>query len=637
MSLPVAQVRRAQRGVSVQRFLAGDRRRAAALGDGLGPQERARVVATFVELLEGLYAHLPLKRAMYGVDPVQRLRLLGQRVDLVDPVTFGYELAGIVTGLRDAHTRYVGPPLYDGCVAMLPFLVEAYGPPNAPHYIVSKTVQDPAGRPASSGPFRAGVEVLTWNAVPMDIAVNRHADAETGGRPDSRRARALESMTLRALQFGPPPDELWVDIGFADRAGRRHTHRVEWRVVQPRASGSPGATEPGADGRRHAIDPAAEVHRQAKKLLFKPDVWWQGVTAAVPRAGGDEVPDGQWLPTTMPDVLAARVVTVDRHRLGYLRLWSFDVADDDAYLAEVTRLLALLPERGLVIDLRANPGGLIWAAERLLQLFTPNPVSPNGFSLVATALTRDLAGAPQNAADFEPWLASLTEAVATGEPYSSAVPITPVERCNDLGQVYGGPVVAVVDPNTYSAGDLFAAGFVDSGVGRLVCVGEASGGGGANVWTAAAVGSALLGTAHATPDLPAGLSYTLAVRRATRSGPAVGAAIEDVGVRGQERHAMTYRDLTESNRDLVDHAAKVVLSQRWSSMTVLAPDGDGHPLVVRTRGVEWLDVLVDDAYLPSLKVTGRTTRVPVSPSWGRIEVRGRASGELVQRRVLRSG
>ena len=39
-----------------------------------------QIVDTFVELIEGLYAHLPLKRAMYAIDPLQRLRLLRQRV-----------------------------------------------------------------------------------------------------------------------------------------------------------------------------------------------------------------------------------------------------------------------------------------------------------------------------------------------------------------------------------------------------------------------------------------------------------------------------------------------------------------------------------------------------------------------------
>ena len=43
-------------------------------------------------------------------------------------------------------------------------------------------------------------------------------------------------------------------------------------------------------------------------------------------------------------------------------------------------------------------------------------------------------------------------------------------------------MVLVGDSTTYSAGDLFSAGFVDNDIGPFVCVGEATGAGGANVW-----------------------------------------------------------------------------------------------------------------------------------------------------------
>ena len=101
------------------------------------------------------------------------------------------------------------------------------------------------------------------------------------------------------------------------------------------------------------------------------------------------------------------------------------MADDGAYLTEVIRLLDQLPGRGLIIDLRANPGGLIWAAERLLQLFTPHRVHPTRFSLLATGLTREMAAAPQNQDELARWLPSLDDAVANGEPYSRTAPLTP--------------------------------------------------------------------------------------------------------------------------------------------------------------------------------------------------------------------
>src|SRR6185437_13179662 len=119
------------------------------------------------------------------------------------------------------------------------------------------------------------------------------------------------------------------------------------------SAGSGRASRSARSGdRAFGIDPAAETHRQVKKLLFAPGQWYAGRGAAGPRAvKAAPVSDGEWLPTTQPDALAAKVVKVRGQRLGYLRLWSFDVTDDQAYLAEVTRLLAALPDRGLIIDL----------------------------------------------------------------------------------------------------------------------------------------------------------------------------------------------------------------------------------------------------------------------------------------------
>lgn len=649
-----AAIHKAQHGTLLSDYFPPGRRPRRDRVPQVSPAERDQVIETFRALIEGLYTHLPLKRSMYGADPVQRLRLLQQRAGRLDDLRFHHELATIVTGLRDAHTRYVGPATLAGRAAMLPFLIESYGPPDSPRYIVSKVAKDQ--NLIGDRRFVPGVELRWWNAVPMDRAVDIHAEQETGGRADSRRARALESLTLRALQYGPPPDEHWVVIGYTDLKGVEREVTVEWRVVTPRRARTAGEHGTGIGYLDYGIDAAAETTRRVKKLLFAPDLWYLdqragAATAALPAppgsassaetaaAAGPDVPLNTWLPTSMQDALAAKVVRVGRGNLGYLRIWSFDVEDDVTFLDEVIRLLRLLPERGLIIDLRANPGGLIWAAERLFQLFTPRSVVPTRFSLLATPLTRAMAAAAQNDGELAPWRQSLDDAVGTGELYSRSVPITPVEACNDIGQVYGGPVVAVVDANTYSSGDLFAAGFVDNELGPLVTVGEATGAGGANVWLPEHVADALLGTPYEQTPLPGGIGYTISVRRATRAGPADGSAIEDVGVRGDRSYAMTRRDLVEDpgNQDLLAFCAKLLAKQR-SSLEVQAPATDADPLVVRSSGLDQLDLFVDDRLRESRDITaGRTrTRFDVLPGWQSIEVRGYLDRTLRQRRTLRA-
>jgi hypothetical protein len=188
---------------------------------------------------------------------------------------------------------------------MLPFLVEAYGPVSAPRYIVSKVATD-RSLFGNNRYFEPGVEIRWWNAVPMDRAVDRHADDETGGRPDTRRARALESMTLRALQYGPPPDERWVIIGFVDLHGKDRELRIDWRVVAPRRAATSGQLSSGLGERSFGIDPAAETHRRVKKLLF---ARISGTpTGAAPRYPATPLCRRRLAADLIQDALAAKVV-----------------------------------------------------------------------------------------------------------------------------------------------------------------------------------------------------------------------------------------------------------------------------------------------------------------------------------------
>jgi hypothetical protein len=551
--------------------LLGEALKGRGLMPDMAPEDRLRVIDTLVPLLEGAYCHLPQKRAGYAADPVQALRLLRQRCIEMTDGEFHLAVTGIVTGLRDAHTRYVGPSGLRGKVAVLPFLVESYGPEEAPRFIVSKVAR--TADVGDSG-FAEGVELLSWNFVPMSRAVDVYSVQETGGRRDARRARALETMTLRSLDYGPPPDEHKVNIEFL--AGRRRREVcLPWRVVDVAAATL--ANDPKV-ALRAAWNPAAESVRKAKTLMFAPDAWDAArVIAADVRTTAGKVSAGRApgraairpptpaagdpLATSLPDVLQARTVRTRLGRLGYLRIWSFDVDDHDAFVTEVSRLLQELPADRLIVDLRANPGGLIWAAERALQLFTGETISPTRFSLLATPLTRAMSESAFNRLELDPWVESLTNAVATGEVYSQPIPLTDPKWCHDVGRTYPGSAVLVVDPNTYSSGDLFAAGWADHEIGPLVCVGQATGAGGANVWGDLQLNEALAGTAYEFDPLPDGIHFTMAIRRAIRSGRSDGVPIEDLGIAGIP-YVLTRRDLLEGNTDLLNFCARTL--RDWS-------------------------------------------------------------------------
>jgi hypothetical protein len=364
--------------------------------------------------------------------------------------------------------------------------------------------------------------------------------------------------------------------------------------------------------------------RRAKKYRFKRALWSAERRGARRRVAGGAA--------EFADFLTARAVDTPTGRFGYLRIWSFDVDDDTGFINAAISLLHRLPQTGLIIDLRNNPGGLIPAAERLLQLFTPERVAPTKFALRATRLTAAMSRAPFNQAELAPWAESLSTAELTGERYSSHLPITTYEECNDLGQHYGGPVVVAVDANTYSSGDLFTAGILDNRIGPVVCVGQATGAGGANVWGWEDLRAALQAAEQSLPPLPGNVSFTVAVRRAVRAGDADGTLIEDAGVPGQP-YEMTRDDIFKGNRDLIDHCAAILAAQPRTRLDV---NRDGRSLKVKTEGLEQLDMYVNGhPGAPSI-ILGRNGehRVRVPTGAREVELVGFADGVVRQRRRL---
>ena len=57
--------------------------------------ERLRLIDGIEAVIDGVYTHLPLKRARYGTDPVQRLRILRSQVDQLTDDAFHLELADL--------------------------------------------------------------------------------------------------------------------------------------------------------------------------------------------------------------------------------------------------------------------------------------------------------------------------------------------------------------------------------------------------------------------------------------------------------------------------------------------------------------------------------------------------------------
>ncbi|HET7463196.1 MAG TPA: S41 family peptidase [Longimicrobium sp.] len=594
----------------------------------LTPVQRALIVEQALLLMESNYVHLPLKRAMHAVDPVQRLRLLRFRLaqgEEMQELAFHKEMLRIFAAVRDLHTNYLLPRPFSDHAAFLPFLVEEYREKGKRKFLVSQVATG-----FDHATFRPGVEVVYWNGMPIERAVELNGEWQGGSNAAASFARGLESLTIRPMVRSLPPEEEWVDVGYRAGNGGLLELRLDWRVLRAdEAFGGFGGNH-GARAAAGALGYDIQAHRigQVKKTLFAPraiEAQHAAAATGAPQSATDDA-----LPTTLPGVLKARTVITSSGTFGYIRIYTFSVDDADAFVAEFVRLAAQLPQNGLIVDVRGNGGGLIWAGERLLQTLTPGEIEPERVEFINTPVNAALCD--QHADDdmaLRPWLESMSKAVATGATYSSGFPITDRASCNAVGQRYCGPVVLVVDPLCYSTTDIFSAGFQDHAIGPVLGTGAATGAGGANVWEYGLLSD--LDPRRYRP-LPKGTGMRIAIRRTLRVGPRAGTPVEDLGVQPDEMHEMTRDDLLKGNADLIEHAAGLLKAQTVRELSGTAgTTASGTRLTVRSRNLDRVDVYAAGRPLLSRDVQDGESRVDVKVPGGTAELtlRGFDGGQLV--------
>jgi hypothetical protein len=528
----------------------------------LSKRDRLRIVQQALLLLEMNYVHLPLKRAMHAIDPIQRLRLLRFRLmeakesELQSGMQFHRRMLEIFASTRDLHTMYLLPEPFRDQIAFLPFLVEQYFEKGGKveKFMVSRVVDEFLQRKPDAGRelhlFEPGVEVLYWNGVPIRRAIAINGDAQAGSNLEARFARGLDNLTIRPLDMSMPPDESWVALTYRSKKGEILTLKQEWSVY---AVGDTALATRSTIKKRAAIDIKKTKINQLKRKLY-PD---RHVSVRKDFA----------------DIFYAEVKRVDGKDIGYLRVFSFDVEDPEKFVSEVCRVIRSpdFPREGLIVDVRGNGGGKIRAGERLLQLFTPHRIQPELFEFINTPLNLEICRLAPKQWNLARWAASIAESVVTGATFSTGFPLNSDESCNDIGQVYHGPVILITDALSYSTTDIFAAGFQDNDVGEVLGTSDNTGAGGANVWWY----EDLMNAVRKAPDspfkpLPKSADLLVAVRRSIRVGRQAGRPLEELGIAPDHRHYMTRRDLMEANDDLIKHAARILARKPIYSLSVKA-------------------------------------------------------------------
>lgn len=579
----------------------------------LSRSDRLRIVEQALLLLNMNYVHLPLKRAMHAVDPIQRLKLLRFRLlgmtdrEMPTEMQFHQRMMEIFASTRDLHTMYLLPAPFVDHAAYLPFLIEQYFEKNkkgerVEKFMVSRVVNGFYESIPDPGPealaFEPGVDALYWNGVPIRRAIELNGESQAGSNIEARFARGLDNLTIRPLDTSLPPDEMWVNLTYKSKTGEIFTIKHEWLVLNTREAGTPPVAPKSTRKKRAAIDIKKSKINQLTKTLYAPR----------------DVPVRE----SLRHILYAETRNVDGREFGYIRLFTFEVGDPDEFVKDFVEVITSdgFPQEGLIIDVRSNPGGRIRAGERLLQLFTPRRIKPELFEFLNTPLNLEICRSAPKTWQLDKWAESIAESVVTGATYSTGFPLNSEESCNDIGQKYYGPVVLITDALSYSTTDMFAAGFQDNEIGDVLGTNDNTGAGGAEFWRYQDLVNASLEHPRSPfKPLPRGADIVLAVRRSIRVGRHAGRPLEELGIVPDHRHYMTRKDVLGSNENLIRRAAKILTKKPVYALSVnpFKREDGSRGIVVTARSkitppdtrqnISRVDVYVDGRPFKSLDAT----------------------------------
>ncbi len=492
---------------------------------------------------------------MYAVNPEDRLERMINSIQyhLSNQYNgddrFHQELLSIFSSLRDLHTRYYLPAPYRNRFAFLPFLIEECyesQEDEVAKFIVTKTFDTIRHK----GPFGVGVEVISWNHIPMEKVIELNAQNQSGSNEDARRVRSVDTLTIRALGSTIAPYENAVTLKYRTKEGKEYDATYEWMVAYYPPHFSLDPEEELTNSMAYGCD-VDTLHVNNVKLGF----YVTGGESGKPRPK-----PSKWIWPPKNHSMRGRKIK----DVGYIRIFSFTATSAEAFVEDFNHILVALKKKnikGLIIDVRGNGGGLITAAELLLAKLSGAKFNPQQFQFLSSGMTLELTGRHTDTAglvNLIPWNHSLINSKSTGEIYSLGAPISQFNPRKKHRRIFTKKMILITDALCYSATDMFAAGFQDLGIGKILGIHGNTGAGGANVWSYAVLQALWRHGLDSDPQfesLPSGANITIAIRRTLRAS---GYPLEDIGVVPDVLHKMTEQDLLNGNIDLIQKAMEVL-------------------------------------------------------------------------------
>jgi hypothetical protein len=603
------------------------------------PEEKRVILEQAVLLFDHLYPHLTFKKQLFGdfTDPGENLAALSSQLDTLGEMEFHSRVSAAFAMVMDPHTWYGLPAPWRSAVAFLPFQLGFWmDRDRGTHFVVTAVMNATPNGGLGHPFFRPGAEILRWNGADTQSALSRQA-LERLPVPwgETKMTHWIRPATAVPLRFCLPPDDPSATLHYVPpEGGGTRAIRFAWGVSTGMSdhAGFPSAAFSMNAPTVAVSSAAAHFVRQGKLLVQVPSIDPQR-ESSIPEVFRFQYTGGAPQPGGL-DPATLHAASKPDAKFGYVRIRQFTTSgvlnSEEDIVREFRRILgdvmqAKAPD-GLILDIRSNPGGNIQAAERMLQMLTAKRIHPVDFHLVNTPAVQSMLEILRSQSrnpgtltpaeterltevqlKLQPWMNDPPPSGATSDdPLTPGHQLTPEDKANEIGQVYRGPCVLLTDGWTYSAADIFSAGFQDHAIGPIIGMDNSTGGGGANVWSH----DDLLNTLPALPDVALQplpplsrppeerATMSLAFLRCLRTaGPNSGRAVEDYGVTADMWASPgSLEHLLDGFPGVIGLACEQMVAPRRSEIKAVSPPmfADGAIRVeLETVNLDSLTFLVD--------------------------------------------
>ena len=525
-------------------------------------RHRARLIDQVITVLHGNYVFTAAHEVQRGIDPVATLLRL--RRQLVKPKTdtggtdnweFCRIMTRIVSLFCDPHTLIELPDEISKHTGFVPFLVESYFDREAgrERYYISHVLDN-----CFDDEIKVGDEVITLNGRPVDETVRTEKTGDDPVFSSTLRfdRRNLDQLTLIPLRYSIADDQrattLKLELSRDGGEPFKHEHMFLFAELSLQTDESL---------RRQKGESELDYIKSTKELLF----------ASPDDSKISELREHSLRREVIMSEENLRVESLkldDSPPIGYVRMFALQTVSRKAFVKRIMQRFADSEEgyAGLIIDLRATQGGSIRLAERFLARISGKTIDPVTGQMRNTQLNEMYCRhrAKKDPATYRTWADSIRTRTAEGMLYSAALPFS---RDDDLdpgdASGIGIPALLIVDRNTASAAEVFAAGFMDNEIGEII---------GTHSRTAGACAHGVRFNKLLMENVN-GLMYPfnkesrvgrirLAICRLLRAGKNAGEIIESNGIQPDVIVPLTRDDVLYRNRDLLATAVSRLLETR---------------------------------------------------------------------------